>query len=147
RAARAERVAVVALGAADAEPVGVLPEDLLDRRRLRRVVERRRRPVGVDVTHLAGCDAGIDEGELHRAGRLAAVGARRGHMVGVVREGVAHAPGVDLGAPGAGTRPLLGDQHGGSLTHSAPVAVLAERARAVARGAKVYAELVDYAYT
>src|SRR3989475_13024119 len=28
RAARAERVAVVALGAADAEPVGVLPEDL-----------------------------------------------------------------------------------------------------------------------
>src|SRR5205814_583018 len=47
RAARAKRVAVVALGAADAEPVGVLPEDLLDRRRLRRVVERRRRPVGV----------------------------------------------------------------------------------------------------
>src|SRR5207244_11270729 len=59
-AARAERVAVVALGAADAEPVGVLPEDLLDRRRLRRVVERRRGPVGVDVAHLAGCDAGID---------------------------------------------------------------------------------------
>src|SRR3989449_3744629 len=40
RPARAEGVAVVALGAADTEPVGVVAEDLLDRRGLRRVVER-----------------------------------------------------------------------------------------------------------
>src|SRR5207249_1172664 len=76
RPARAEGVAVVALGAADTEPVGVVAEDLLDRRGLRRVVERRRRPVGVDVANLHGCHAGVGEGELHRAGGLAAVGAR-----------------------------------------------------------------------
>src|SRR2546421_9245232 len=43
RAARAERVAVVALCAADAEPVGVVAEDLFDRLSLRGVVERRGR--------------------------------------------------------------------------------------------------------
>src|SRR5947207_6244431 len=52
RAARAERVAVVALGAADAQPVRVVAEYLLDRQRLGRVVERRRRAVRVDVPHV-----------------------------------------------------------------------------------------------
>src|SRR2546425_8308021 len=58
RAARAERVAVVALRAADAEPVGVVAEDLFDRPSLGGVVERRRRPVGVDVADLGGRDVG-----------------------------------------------------------------------------------------
>src|SRR5882724_5721430 len=52
RAARSQRVAVIALGAAQGQPVGVIPEYLLDGRRLGRIVERSRRAVGVDVPDL-----------------------------------------------------------------------------------------------
>src|SRR6195256_468593 len=80
RAARAERVAIVALRAAHAEPVGMVAEDELDRPSLGGVVERRGRPVGVDVADLDGRYAGVGKGEVHRPGRLAAVGTRRGHV-------------------------------------------------------------------
>jgi len=74
RAARAERVAIVALRAADTQPVGVFAEHLLDRQRLRRVVERSRRSVGVDIADLAGRHVGVGERKLHRARRLTASG-------------------------------------------------------------------------
>src|SRR6266511_3054413 len=81
---RAERVPVVALRAADGEPVGVLAEHLLERAGFGRVVERRRGPVRVDVAHLGGRQPRVRQREPDRPGGLAPVGAGRRHVIRVV---------------------------------------------------------------
>src|SRR3989441_8145381 len=88
RAAGAQRVPVVALRAAHAEPVGVRAEHLLQRLSLGRVVERRRGAVRVHVSDLAVCEPAVLERELDGARRLPGIGARRRQGIGVVREAV-----------------------------------------------------------
>src|SRR5690348_17040235 len=72
--ARAQRVAIIALRAADGQPVGVLAEHLLDRGRLGRIVEWGRRRMGIDVADLGRADAAVLQSQPHRARRLAPVG-------------------------------------------------------------------------
>src|SRR5213080_1861540 len=81
RPARAQRVPVVALRAAHAEPVGVCAEHLLQRRGFRGVVERSGGAVGVHVADVSRRDAAVRESEPHGACRLASIGARRGHVI------------------------------------------------------------------
>src|SRR5437879_3816866 len=90
RAARAQRVAVIPLGAAHREAVGVLREHLLDGGGLGGVVERGRGAVRVDVAHRGRLDVPVGECEAHGARRLPAVRPWRGHVVGVVGAAVAH---------------------------------------------------------
>ena len=84
--------------------------------------------MGVDVADLAGGDAGIVEGEPHRARRLAPIGARRRHVVGVVGASVARDLGIDPGAARERVLPLLEHQHRRPFAHHEPVPVLVERA-------------------
>src|SRR5437667_7226825 len=132
-AAGAQRVPVVALCAAHAEPVGVRAEHLLQRLSFGRVVERRGGAVRIHVPHLAGCETAVLERELDGARRLTGVGARRGHVISVVREAVAHDLGVDLGAAGERAVPLLEHEHRRPLAHHEAIPILVERARRVRR--------------
>src|ERR1700716_754289 len=106
-------MAVIALRAAHRQPVGVIAEYLLDRRGLRRVVERRGRGMGVDVTDLVRCDIAVGECELDGAGGLPPVRAWRGHVIRVVRVRVTDDLGIDPGAPRDRAAALLEDEDGG----------------------------------
>src|SRR5438128_1240830 len=90
RAARAQRVAVIPLGAAHAEAVGVLREHLLDGGGLGGVVERGRGAVGVDVADVGRVDVSAGGREPHGRRRLPSVPPQRGPVVCDVSEAVAH---------------------------------------------------------
>src|SRR3989440_553917 len=143
--AGAEGVPVVTLGTADAEAGGVRAEHLLDGGGLGRVVERRGRPVRVDVADVVRRDVRIGEREPHRPGRLAAVGAGRRHVIGVVGERVARELGVDAGAAGHGPLPLLQHQHRCALPHDEAVAILVEGTGRVRGGVVARAPRPDHA--
>src|SRR5689334_17049695 len=66
RAGCAERVTVVALGAAHLQLTRVVSKDLLERQRLRRIVEGCRAAVGVDVFDVGRRDVAIGERAPHR---------------------------------------------------------------------------------
>src|SRR5712671_809277 len=93
-----KRVSVVAFGSAHRNSVCAVAQYLLDRERLRRVVERRRAAMRIDVTDLARRNVRIVEGEPHRSRCLRAVGTWSRHMVRVVRRAIAGDLGVDLRA-------------------------------------------------
>src|SRR6266516_342688 len=85
----AERVTVVPFCTAHRNAVRAVAQHLLDRHRLGRVVERRRASASVYVADLASTDIGVFQSEPHRSCRLRAVGARCGHVMGVVCYSVA----------------------------------------------------------
>src|SRR5215212_9841099 len=81
-----QRVAVITLCPAEREPICVLAEDLLDRGGLGWVIERGRRSVGVDVTHLVRRHSCFGQCVAHRSGGLLSIGPWCRHMVGIVGE-------------------------------------------------------------
>ena len=101
RARRPERVAVQRLRAADRDRRRALAEGRRDRPRLGDVADRRRRGVGVDVVDLVGVDAGVVERDRRGPRRLAAVGPRLDHVVGVGGRAVAEQLRVRRRARGA----------------------------------------------
>jgi hypothetical protein len=110
-------VAVVSLGAAHGDPVGVGAEDIADGAGLGDVVERRRGTVGVDVVHRFRRHPTFPQGHAYRPCRLGAVGARRRHVEGVIGQAVADDLQVDRGATRQGPLPLLEHQHPRPLAH------------------------------
>ena len=106
----------------------MIAEHLLDRRRLRGIVERRGRAVGVDVADVGRRDIAVGERELDGAGGLPAVRPRRGHVIGVVGVRVTDDFGIDPGAPRDRAAALLEDEDGGALTHDEAVPARVEGA-------------------
>src|SRR6201992_2603615 len=129
RAGGAEQVPDRRLGRADGDVRGALAEGRLDRFRLRRVVERGRGAVGVDVVDVDGGDAGVGERELDRLRRRLALGLRRGQVVGVGGDAVAGDLAEDRRAALFGGLLLLQHQHAGALAHHEAVATGVEGTR------------------
>src|SRR5688572_9228693 len=86
RAARPESVAVVPLGTAEGQPIGMIAEHLLYGGGLGRVVERCGRSVCVDIAHLVGRYACLCQCVSHRTCGLPAVGTWGRHMVSIIRQ-------------------------------------------------------------
>ena len=120
-------------------------EHLLECRRLRGVVEQSRGAVRVDVADVPGRKPAVLEREPDGARRLAPVGTWRGHVIGVVREAVAHQLGVELRSAGQRPIALLEHEHRGPLAHHEAVACLVERARRVGRIVVARAHGADHA--
>src|SRR5947207_1642529 len=81
RAGRAEAVAGDAFDRGHGHRAG--PEQLRDRLRLGRVVELRRRAVGVDMADFVGAATGVVQRELHARHRAGSTGRGRGDVVRV----------------------------------------------------------------
>src|SRR5438045_7235207 len=114
-------MAVVALGAAHREPIGMVAEDLLEGTRLGRVVQWGGRSVRIDVAHLGRVDAAISKGELHRPRSLSTIRTWCRHVIGVVRIRVADDFGVDLRPARYRAIALLEHEHGGAFPHNEPL--------------------------
>src|SRR5688572_30042919 len=84
RAGRAQRVAVVPLGAADLQVFRVVAEHLADGGGFRGIVEWRRAAVRVHIAHVRRVDVPIAERESHGARCLRRVRTWRSHVVRVV---------------------------------------------------------------
>ena len=87
--------------------------------------------MGVHVADLRRRHRGVREREPHGSRCLAAVGARRGHVICVVGEAVAHDLAVDLRATRQGAGPFFQYQDGRPLPHHEAVAARVERSRGV----------------
>jgi len=105
----------------------MVAEDLLDGQRLRFVVELRRRPVGVDVSHVLGPDARVGDGPPHDPDRAASVRRRGRDMERVGGRSVAQDFGIDPRAPGQGAPEILEDDDAGPFAHDEPVPLGVER--------------------
>ena len=134
RAGRAEGVAHHRLRRRDRELVGVVAEDVLDRLRLGRVAERRRRAVRVDVADALGLDARA----LER--RRASSPRRRSPRARAARGGArrsrrrSRAPRRRSSAPRAlGALPVLEHERARALGHHEPGARRVERPRGARR--------------
>ena len=134
RAGGAEAVTRRALRRRHRRPLRVLfAERLLDHARLRRVAERRRRRVRVDVADVRRLDAGVVERHPHRARRVLArrIGLR--HVRRVRRDAVAGELAVDLRAARTRVLELLEHEDRSRLAHHEPVARAIERTRRALR--------------
>ncbi len=103
-------------------------EDLGDRRGFGLVVERRRRPVGVDLLDVGRVDAGVGEREAHAGDGADATRRGGGDVVGVGVARAAEDLADDVRTARLGTRPLLEDEHRGAFAHDEAVAIGVERA-------------------
>ena len=135
RAGGAQQMADRRLGRGHRELVGVVAEQALHRAQLDLVAQRRRGAVRVDVVDLVGVELGALQRRLHGAVAAVAVLRRRGDVIGVARQAVAHDLGIDLGAALLGVLVLFEHDDAGALAHDEAVAVLVPRPRG--RGRRV----------
>src|ERR1700677_4047905 len=115
RAGRAERMAVVGLGAADGGRA--LAEEFTHGAGLGAVVHRRAAGVGVDVVDLLGLDLCFFQRCAHRLDGRFAFRQRGGHMVRVVVQGEAEHLGEDMGATGPGMLERIENEGATALGH------------------------------
>ena len=107
----------------------VITEHLLERERFRRIVERCRAAVGVDVLDISRRDVAVGERALHRSRGLRSVRPRGGHVMRVIRVSISYELGVDMGASGARALQFLEHEDGAALAHHEAIAVAVEGSR------------------
>ena len=93
---------------------------------IRRIVERRRAAVGVDVLDIGRRDVAVGERALHRPRSLRSVRSRGGHVMRVIRVSISHELGVDMGTTGTRAFEFLEHEDGATLTHHEAISVAVE---------------------
>src|SRR5687767_438893 len=133
RSRSTEGMTVVTLRSTHRQSIRVVAEYILDRECLGWIVERCGAPVRIDVIDLPHSDMRVVHRDTHCASGLRSIGARRSHMVGVVRDAVANDLGIDAGASSYRSVMLLEYHDGCAFAHHETVPVAVERSRC-ARG-------------
>jgi len=126
-------VAVQGLRAADRDRGRSLAERRRDRARFREIADRGRGRVGVDVLDLVGVRGAVRQCDRRRTGRLATVGPRLDHVMGIGGRAVPQQLGIGRGPAASGGFRFFEDQERGTLAQDEAVAPRVERPGGQAR--------------
>src|SRR5204863_19645 len=123
-AGTAQQMADRRLGRAHRQAADRIAEEPADGPQFEFIAQRRRGAVRIDVIDVGKVEARLPHRHLHRAEGARALGMRRGHVIGIARQAIAHDLGIDLRAARLGMLIFLEHDDAGTLAHHEAVAVL-----------------------
>ena len=105
----------------------VFAEEVADGMRLKRVADRRRRSMRIDVSNHIRRDFGITHSISHDAESAFVLGSRLRHVIGIGRRTVAHDLCHDRSSPPSGMVQLLENQDASAFADDEAIALLVPR--------------------
>src|ERR1700693_414712 len=102
----------------------VFAEEIADGVRFKRVADRRRSAVGVDVINFVGTDAGIARRVAHYAESAFVLGSGLGHVIGVAAHAITGDLGKNRSAAPFGMFEFFEHENAGAFAHHKAVAIL-----------------------
>ena len=114
------------LGGADGHLVSGLTEGILDCLGLADITDWRRGSVSIDVIDFGRGNLGMLHGNLHAAAGSFALGARRGHVIGIGGGAIADKLAINTGPTLLGVFEFFKDNDACAFAHDEPIAILVE---------------------